>query len=77
MSENILGLVMYLLSILVAQGRTLQIHLLCVLAAGLHKDGVPVLARKAHHLILNGGAVPGTNSFAHAAIELSLIHIWS
>ena len=58
-----------------AAGRTLQIHLLCVLAAGLHKDGVPVLARKAHHLVLNGGAVPGANPLDHAAIERAALDV--
>ena len=38
-------------------GSTLQVHFLGVLTAGLHKDGVAVLARKAHHLVLDGGAV--------------------
>ena len=36
---------------------------------------MPVLARKAHHLILNGRAVPGANPLNHAAIEWAALDV--
>ena len=58
-----------------AAGGTLQIHLFGVLAAGFHKNGVAVLARKAHHLVLDGGAVARANALDHAAIERAALDV--
>ena len=58
-----------------AAGGTLQIHLFGVFAAGFHKDGMPVLARKAHHLVLDGGAVARANALDHAAIERAALDV--
>ena len=58
-----------------AAGRTLQIHLLSVLAAGLHEERVAVLARKAHHLILNGGAVARADTLDHAAVQRAALDV--
>ena len=52
-----------------AAGSALQIHFLGVLPTGLHKDGVALLARKPHHLILNGGTVPGADALDHTAVK--------
>ena len=58
-----------------AAGGTLQIHLFGVLAARFHKNGVAVLARKAHHLVLDGGAVARANALDHAAIERAALDV--
>ncbi len=58
-----------------AAGGALQIHLLGVLAAGFHKDGVPVLARKPHHLILDGGTVAGPHPLDHPPIEGAAVDV--
>ena len=58
-----------------AAGCSLQIHLFGVLAAGFHKNGVAVLARKAHHLILDGGAVARANALDHAAVERAALDV--
>ena len=58
-----------------AAGGSLQIHLLGVLPAGLHKNGVTVLARKAHHLVLDGGAVARANALDHAAVERAALDV--
>ena len=42
-------------------GEPLNVNFLRVQPHGLQKELVPGLVRKAHHLILNGGAIPGTN----------------
>ena len=49
--------------------KSLQIHFLGVLAAGLHKDRVALLFFEAHHLILNRGAVPRPDALNIAAIQ--------
>ena len=52
-----------------AGGEPLEIHLLGVLAAGLHKDRVALLVFEADHLVLDGGAVPGPHALDVAAVE--------
>ena len=56
-------------------GSTLQVHFLGVLTAGLHKDGVAVLARKAHHLVLDGGAVTRADTLDHAAVQRAALDV--
>ena len=53
------------------QGGThpLQVHLLGVLAAGLHKHRVAFLALKAHHLIFNRRAVPRADTLNVPAVQ--------
>ena len=58
-----------------AAGGTLQIHLFGVLAAGFHKNGVAVLARKAHHLVLDGGAVTRADTLDHAAVQRAALDV--
>ena len=58
-----------------AAGRTLQIHFLGVLAAGLYEQRVTVLAGEAHHLILNGGAVARADTLDHAAVQRAALDI--
>ena len=58
-----------------AAGGTLQIHLFGVLAAGFHKNGVAVLARKAHHLVLDGRAVARANTLDHATVERAALDV--
>ena len=52
-----------------AGAEALQIHLLGVLAAGLHKHLVAILVGKAHDLILNAGAVAGADALDQPAIQ--------
>ena len=58
-----------------AAGRTLQIHFLGVLAAGLYEQRVTVLAGEAHHLVLNGGAVARADTLDHAAVQRAALDI--
>ena len=58
-----------------AAGRALQVHLLSVLAAGLHKDGVAVFACKAHHLVLDGRAIARAHALDHAAVERAALDV--
>ena len=58
-----------------AAGRTLQIHFLGVLAAGLYEQRVTVLAGEAHHLILDGGAVARADTLDHAAVQRAALNV--
>ena len=46
-------------------GEALDVQLLGVQPHGLHEELVPLLVGKAHHLVLDGGAVPGAHPLDH------------
>ena len=47
------------------RGQALDVELFGVQPHGLHKELVPLLVGKAHHLVLDGGAVPGPDALDH------------
>ena len=57
-------------------GKPLQIHLISLRAAGLDKDLMPLLIRKAHDLIFDAGAVPRADPLDFPAVERGAVEIF-